>query len=97
MEGISMNELYEYLSYNREIEFIYYDIEYVLQPEIKDKRAYLVIWSCTPITGKCIARVNIPLKGSIPTEYIDKILSIKCFDGKSFLDIEKDVTVTCIL
>ena len=39
---------------------------------------------------------EIDVEGDIPQEVIDAVLSEKCFDGKSFLEIEKDVTVTVI-
>lgn len=88
MEGISMKELYEYLSYNRDIEFIYNHIEYVVQTEYNNNKDSFVIYkSISDTNSVCIARIDIEYNNPISKKYIDNILSIKCFDGKSFLDI----------
>ena len=96
MNGIKMSEFYELLSHCHEAEFEYEGTTYVLQPEVKGDKAYLVIWDCTPHAEKCIAREEIAIDGDIPLKKIDAILSQKCFRGKSFLDIQKGVTVTII-
>lgn len=67
-----------------------------MQAEVNDNKTYLVIWDCTPEAAKCIAKHEIYVEGDIPQEVIDAVLSEKCFNGKSFLEIEKDVTVTVI-
>ncbi len=36
------------------------------------------------------------MSGSIPQSDIDAVLSEKCFDGKSLMEVEKDITVTVI-
>lgn len=97
MIGVTMEELYELVSHNHEAEFEYRDKTYVLQPEVDDDdNAYLVIWDCTPDNAKCIAKHETSIEGDIPEEIITSVLSEKCFDGKSFLEIEKDITVTVI-
>lgn len=96
MNGIKMDELYELISHCHEAEFEYDGITYVLQPEVNENKEYLVIWDCTPNTEKCIAKHEIKAEGDIPQEVIDDVLSERCFNGKSFLDIEKDITVTVI-
>lgn len=96
MQGVTMNELYELISYYHEAEFEYNSTTYVLQPEENDGETYLVIWDCTPNAAKCIAKHEIGVKGDIPKAVIDAVLSEKCFAGKSFLEIEHDVTVTVI-
>ena len=96
MQGITMNELYELISHCHEAEFEYGGTTYVLQPEVNGNKAYLVIWDCTPDVTKCIAKHEIGVEGDIPQAVIDAVLSEKCFDGKSFLEIEKDITVTVI-
>ena len=80
MNGIKMDELQELISHCHEAEFEYIDTTYVLQPKVNEGKAYLVIWDW----------------GNIPQAVIDAVLSDKCFDGKSFLEIEKDITVTVI-
>ena len=96
MKGISMTELKELISYCHKAEFEYNDTTHVLQPEVNDDKAYLVIWDCTPDAAKCIAKHEIPMSGNIPQSSIDAVLSEKCFDGKSFFEIEQDITVTVI-
>ena len=95
MIGVKMDELRELISHSHEAEFEYNGTTYVLQPEISEGKAWLVIWDISA-NGKCICKHEIPEKGDIPQEIIDKVLSEKCFCGQSFLDIEKDVTVTVI-
>lgn len=96
MNGIEMNELKELISHCHDAEFDYNGTTYVLQPEKNDDKLYLVIWDCTPDASKCIAKHEIETDGDIPQSIIDAVLSEKCFDGKSFLEIEQDITVTVI-
>lgn len=96
MNGIKINELYELVSHCHEAEFEYKKTPYVLQPEVNADKTYLVIWDCTPNAEKCIAKCEITTEGDIPSDVIDAVLSEKCFDGKSFLKIEQDITVTAI-
>lgn len=96
MIGIKLDELIELVSYNHEAKFEYDGKTYVLQPEVdEDGNAFWVIWDCSP-DGICICKHRIPQDGDIPQECIDTVLSEKCFNGKSFLEIEKDITVTVI-
>ncbi len=96
MQGITMNELYELISHNHDAEFEYNGTTYVLQPEVNGSKAYLVLWDCTPDAAKCIAKKEFDFEGDIPKSVIDAVLSEKCFDGKSFFEIEQNVTVTVI-
>ncbi len=96
MNGIKMGEFYELLSHYHDAEFEYNGTTYVLQPEVNDDKGYLVIWDCTPEAAKCIAKHEIGVDGDIPRDVIDAVLSEKCFDGKSFLELEKHITVTVI-
>lgn len=99
MEGITMKELYESLYHGHEAEFTYRGTTYVLQPEVdksNKEKAYLVIWELSPGQEKCISKFPIPLKGDIPKERIDAIMNDRCFNGKSFMEIEKDVTMDVI-
>lgn len=97
MKGINLDELYEFLTYNREIEFEYNGTTYAMQPEVHDGIAYLLIWDCTdPQAGVCIVKKEIPMEGDVPREAIDYVLNAKCFHGKSFLEVEKDIEVTVI-
>lgn len=96
MTNSTIEELYEDTSYGHETEFVYLGKEYILQPEVQGKKEYLVIWYSDPNFGKRIAQVEIPKQGIIPDEKITAILSQPCFEGKSFLEIEKDITVTTV-
>lgn len=96
MNGMKMKELYELISHCHEAEFEYDGTTYVLQPEVNKGKAYLVIWDYTPDSEKCIAKHEISAEGDIPRGVIDAILSDRCFDGKTFLEIEQDVTITVI-
>lgn len=96
MNGIKMDELYELISHCHEAEFEYNGTTYVLQPEVNDGKSYLVIWDCTPDATKCIAKREIVVEGDIPQSVIDAVLSEKCFTGKSFLEIEQQITVKVI-
>lgn len=96
MNGIKMNELYELISHGHEAEFEYDGVTYVLQPEENDSKTYLVIWDCTPDAAKCIAKHVIDGERDIQHSVIDAVLSEKCFNGKSFVDIEQEITVTVI-
>ena len=96
MNGIEMNELYELVSHCHESDFEYNGTTYVLQPEVNDGIEYLVIWDCTSNAKQCIAKQEIKKYDDIPHDVIDAILSEKCFDGKSFLEIEQEITVTVI-
>ena len=96
MNGIKMSELYELISRGHEAEFEYDGTTYMLQPEVDDGKTYLVIWDCTPDAAKCIAKHENGDKGTISQSVIDAVLSEKCFDGKTFKEIEREITITMI-
>ena len=56
MQGITMEELNELISHCHDAEFEYKDTTYVLQPEVNEGKAYLVIGDCTPDSAKCICK-----------------------------------------
>ena len=47
-------------------------------------------------TAKSIAKQEYDFEGDIPKYVIDAVLSEKCSNGKSFLEIEQKITVTVI-
>ncbi|MSU09338.1 hypothetical protein FYJ84_10110 [Veillonellaceae bacterium WCA-693-APC-5D-A] len=98
MNGIKMNEFYDLISHGHEAEFEYGGNTYILQPEVNNSKTYLVIWDCTPNAKKCIIKqeIDIEIDGDIPQPIIKTFLSKKCFKGKSFLEIEQEITVTVI-
>ena len=96
MQGISLAELYNVISSSHDAEFRYDGTTYVLQTELDEGSSFLVIWDCTPNAPKCLAKYRISDQNTIPEQVIDKILNDKCFNGKSFMDIEQDVVVDVI-
>jgi len=76
MYGIEMNELKELISHCHEAEFEYNGTTYVLQPEVNDGNAYLVIWDCTPDSAKCIAKHEIKTDGDIPPDVIFRVKKV---------------------
>lgn len=89
-----MAELCERIKYCHEAEFIYDGATYMLQPIATDEEAWLVIDSID--TSERLCQHEIPINGIVPQFIIDVILSEKCFNGKSFIEIEQDITVTVI-
>lgn len=99
MKGITLKELYEYLYNDREIEFVYDGKEYALQCE-EDKNEterFVIYCMIDEVNAQLIAEQKLlKNRNSISKEEVDCILNTKCFNGKSFLEIEKDITVTVI-
>jgi len=93
-----IEEVYQALHHNGEIEFDYKNTAYVIQSEVwKDNKAYLVIWTAYFYKENiCLYREEVPEEGLIDKNYIDRALNAKCFDGKSFLEIANDVELTTI-
>ena len=92
MSGITMKQLCDYISQGHEVEFTYNNEKYVIQPEVTNGKSYLVIWNCEE-DGVCICRYSIPNHETISQDLIDLVLNEKCFDGKSFYEIESEITV----
>ena len=96
MNGITKEDLYDFIAHGHEIEFVYKGKEYILQPEIRGNVDYIEIWYADPNLGRRLVQIEIPKHGIIPNEQITRILSAPCFNGKSFLEIEEDITVTTV-
>lgn len=98
MKGCTFSELFYALNHNHEIEFLYKEEEYKIELIVKERQSFLVIYSMEPfkyLAEKCLGYDEKACKPT-PKEAIIYILNCKCFDGKSFYDIEKDVEVTAI-
>ena len=93
MSGITMKELCDYISQWHEVKFTYNNEKYVIQPEVINGKSYLVIWNCEE-DGVCIYRYSIPNHETIAQDLIGLVLNEKCFDGKSFYEIESEITVS---
>ena len=98
MEGSSFSEIIYALSHNHEIEFVYKEIEHKIEPAMSGKQSFLVIYQIDPFKTLAEVSLGIDETGATPTpkEKIIEILNCKCFDGKSFYEIEKYVEVTAI-
>lgn len=79
-----MGDYLEALSVNREIEFVYNDVGYRFEPNY-EKGGY-DIWKYSDGfktgSGEVIAFASTP----------EEALSLECFDGKSFSEIESEAT-----
>lgn len=95
MIGITIEELYDYLINRHEIEFTYNGTVYSIEPDKEGNRSYFTIWKCDEVNPRCLCRCEISPENNL-TSIIDDFLNTRCFNGKSFMDIEKDVDVTVI-
>ena len=92
----AVEEIYEALTHNGEIEFDYKDKSYAIQQMFDENRYYLTLWEYGDEEyGVCIAKEESFAKFT-EKEVVDKILNAKCIDGKSFLEIEPDAELTTI-
>ena len=90
MVGATLDELYEDLKENHEFVFDIHGMEYVIQPEVRNGDNFLVIYPW--IEGMdCIAEQR--TKSQISNDNIDAILSQKCFDGASFMDLLDEIKI----
>ena len=93
MKGISLAELYDFLSNRHELEFRYQNNTFSMEPYWDGTNSGFGIWDCTH-DGKLIAKVI--NNGTNDTAAIDNLLQIACFGEKSFMDVEKDIIVDVI-
>jgi len=97
MTGITFDELIDYLINNHEIEFTYNSITYIIQPEVSDDTNWLTIYTAEEDTdNQCIAKLETPSNPTDTRDIISTLLSINCFDGKSFMEIEKEIHISTI-
>ena len=100
--GIELEELIDLLSTGHEAVFHLDGKEYIIQPECNSESDDLVLYQSEPeIVYLC--RIPIPAENSKETsegirygvgkEPVKKILSHKCIDGQSFMDLIKQIHV----
>lgn len=102
--GIELDELINLLSTGHEAVFRLDGKEYIIQPECNDESDDLVLYQSEPeIIYLC--RINIPISAEncretsegirfgVGKEPVEKILSKKCIDGRSFMDLIKKIHV----
>lgn len=90
MIGIAMEELKDRLINGHEAEFVYKGCEYSFEMRIEDGKKFIDIWKCSEEPW-CIA--NSVVEG---TDGIDTLLKKRCFEGKSFYDIESEVIIETV-
>ena len=97
MTGITFDELIDYLMNNHEIEFTYNSRIYIIQPEVSDDTHWLTIYTAENDTDNpCIAKLETPSNLTDAKDIISTLFSINCFNGKSFMEIEKEVHISTI-
>ena len=91
MNGTTMNELYNYLKNAHEISFQLAGVEYSLESD----ESFLSMWKYKGDEGTCIAKTEIFAHEDFKSA-LDALLSIKCLDGKSFIDSEREIDIDVI-
>lgn len=95
--GIQIEELIDLLSIGHEAVFILNGKEYIIQPEASDNSYDLVMYQSEPnISYLC--RIPIPKEHCKTNsegfkKTVEQLLSTKCIDGKSFMDLLKQIHV----
>ena len=94
MRGIDIKEFLESLEHGHELEFEYAGKNYIIQPIEEDSRYWLVAYLFDG-SGSCeyLVKEESYLEAGVPKKVIDKVLNTKCFEGKSFFEIYKDIQV----
>lgn len=85
-----MEELKDYMLHGHEAEFVYKNSEYSIESEIRNGINTVTFWRCSE-EGICIAECIVD-----DIEDFEKLFNVKCFDGKSFYEIEAEVTVEAV-
>ena len=93
-KGINIKNFVDTLETGHELEFLYNGNTYVIQPIKEDGKHYLVAYLCND-SGICeyIAKEEGLLKYGVEKEVIEKVLNTKCFEGKSFFEIYKEIEI----
>ena len=91
-----IEEVYQALHHNGEIEFDYRGMPYMIEAgRDEDRKRYLAIWTAYwDKENYCVYKEESFLEQDIEKEVVNKVLNAKCFDGKSFLEIANDVEIT---
>ena len=95
-KGYSIDELYDWVSHFHDVEFMYDGAVYMLQLERQDGVDYLTIRDDSPGRGRCKAKHETDKDGDVPRAVLDAVLSQPCFGGKTFLEVEGEITITAI-
>ena len=95
MNGLTTQELYDALKNHHEVEFQFNGETFVIQPETEGSSAFLTLWRIDDDPA-CISKTAVSLDDMSSDHEINTFLEERCFDGKSFLDIAEQVTVTIV-
>lgn len=100
--GIKLEELKELLSIGHEAVFVLNGKEYIIQPECAKESKELVMYQSepevvylcrVPIPKNACTTVSDRIRCAVGKETVEQMLSRKCIDGKSFLDLIKQIHV----
>ena len=91
MTGITIEDLKDKLANGHEAEFSYLNCEYSIESEETDGLHIVKIWNCSQKEPVCLAE-----KAIKSLDDFDDLFATPCFEGKSFCEIESEVTVTII-
>ena len=93
-----MEEIYQALSRKGEVEFDYKDKSYMIEPELHEGKKYLMIWTTyLERDNLCVFKEELNSDEEVTKDMIDRALNAKCFDGKSFVEIQQDVELTFMI
>lgn len=88
--GVELKELFEFLETNHEIEFSYHGRTYSMEGDsAKAGGIELVMYQCSPQV-LCLCRIPV---GNNRKKAVERLLSEKCLNGKSFLDLVDEIHV----
>ena len=100
--GIKFEEFKELLSIGHEAVFVLDGKEYIIQPEHTGQSDELVLYQSEPevvylcripINKDAYTSISDRIRCTVGIEPVEQILSQKCIDGKSFLDLIQQIHV----
>ena len=94
MTGITFDELYDFIEHNHEIEFTYSKEEYTIEPVGNMDTVVFEIWKYGD-NPKRICEVSAATDCEIRL-VIEQLLNQRCFNGRSFMEIEQEITIDTI-
>ncbi len=90
MIGTTLEELKDKLLHGHEVEFTYDGCEYSIESEMEEGESVIKIWKCNT-EPRCITKAIVRNEKDL-----EKLLNEKCFQNKTFLEIEDQITVETI-
>ncbi len=90
MIGTTLEELKDKLLHGHEAEFTYDGCEYSIESEMEEGESVIKIWKYNA-EPRCITKAIVRNEKDL-----EKLLNEKCFQNKTFLEIEDQITVETI-